>query len=77
MRKISEIAADIRKAWPKPYFGAVPYLQAMHQIELPTDIYIAETGAYIVLGFLSNASSFRGDAARKLKAELNAIIKEH
>jgi len=74
-RPIHAIAADIRKAWPKPYFGAVPYLDAMQSLDTIHDAYGADSARKIVLYFLSNAATFRGDAARALKAELKRVLK--
>ncbi len=74
-RPIHEIAAEIVAEWPKPYFGAVPYLRAMHSLGSVQDAYGMDSGASIVLYFLSNAAGFRGDAARRLKAELKAALK--
>lgn len=31
-RPIKEIASDILKDWKKPYFGAVPYIEAMMKL---------------------------------------------
>jgi hypothetical protein len=75
MRPISAIAADIYDAWPRPYFGAVPYLDAMLCISSANDNYGADSAKNIVAYFLSNASSFKGDAARALKAELKQAVK--
>lgn len=74
-RSIRLIASEISKAWPKPYFGAVPYLDAMRSLDKITDIYICEDARSIILYFLSNASTFRGEAAKRLKAELKALLK--
>ena len=74
-RKLNVIADEIRKEWAKPYFGAVPYIDAMSQVESITDRYIAETGKDLVLGFLCNCSSWRGDAARRIKAELKELLR--
>jgi hypothetical protein len=41
-----------------------------------TDKYISEDGEGIVLGFLCNCAKWRGEDARRIKAELNAILKE-
>jgi hypothetical protein len=75
-RPLYVIAADIFRAWPKPYFGAFPYLQALRQMEEISEHYGADTGKYIVAGFLSNAATFRGAKARELKAELKALLAE-
>lgn len=72
-RPIAEIAEDIRLAWPKPYFGAVPYLGAMLRLGSIHDTYGEDSAKSIVLYFLSNATTFRGEDARRLKAELKAL----
>ena len=76
MRPIYEIAAEIRKDWKKPYFGAVPYLQAMETLIDSNSRYGMDDANGIILYFLANASSWRGDTARRIKAELKLISKE-
>lgn len=71
---MSEIARDITRVWQKPYFGAVPYLQAMRQLTTCRDLYGCDSGSSIVNYFLANANTFRGDSARTLKAELRAHL---
>ena len=73
-RAISTIARDINKAWPKVNFAAKPYLEAMGSLDKITDTYYADDARSVVLYFLSNASSFRGEQAKALKAELKALI---
>jgi hypothetical protein len=73
-RPLHEIAADIRRTWPNTYFAAKPYLAALLGISKLTDRYIAETGRDIVLGFLGNSSTWRGEDARRIKAELRDIL---
>lgn len=73
MRPIYEIAAEIRRDWKKPYFGAVPYLDAMGAIDRIDEMYGADTAKSVVLYFLSNATNWRGDVARRVKKELNAM----
>ncbi|MEO3852598.1 hypothetical protein ABGB09_34115 [Streptomyces sp. B8F3] len=75
-RALSEIAAEISSDWTRPYFGAVPYLTAMAELSAVTEDYYAESAADIVRRFLSNAQTWRGGTARRVKAELNAMIKE-
>ena len=72
-RFIWEISQEIREDWVKPYFGAVPYIDAMDNIRLITDPYYCDTGREIVIRFLSNANTWRGEKARKIKAELKAM----
>jgi len=74
-RPIHVIAREIRNNWPKPYFGAVPYLDAMRSLDSVNDNYGEDSGKSIVLYFLSNASTWRGQKARDLKAELKEILK--
>jgi len=75
MRTIKEIAAEIRKDWPRPYFGAVPYLNAMQRLETVDDRYGWDEGRSIVLYFLANASTWRGPVAKRIKSELKAMTK--
>ena len=75
MRPIYDIAYDIKQDWKKPYFGAVPYLDAMLQLESINDKYICDSAKSIVLYFLSNANTWRGDTAKRIKAELKAMVK--
>ena len=74
-RPIHEIARDIRRDWPRPYFGAVPYLNALVLLDRITDAYGADSGRSIVLYFLSNAATWKGETARRIKAELKSILK--
>lgn len=74
-RPLYEIAKEIRKDWQKVYFGAVPYLDAMSTLNKVTDNYFQDSGKSIVLYFLANASTWRGDTAKRIKAELKAITK--
>ena len=74
-RSLSVIAAEIRKDWKKPYFGAVPYLNAMMCLDKITDNYGFDTGKSIILYFLANAGTWKGETARRIKKELNAMAK--
>lgn len=74
-RKIYEIAQEITSDWKKPYFGAIPYLQAMQTIDSITDKYGYDSAKSIVLYFLSNAGSWRGEVAKRIKSELKKLAK--
>lgn len=74
-RAISAIAWEIRRLWAKPYFGAVPYLNAMFSLDRISDNYGLDSGKSIVLYFLSNASTWRGPDAKRIKAELKTLCK--
>ena len=74
-RPLYEIARDIRRDWLKPYFGAVPYIDALSALERVEDKYFYDSGQSIVAYFLANAGTWRGETARSVKAELKAMIK--
>lgn len=71
-RTLSEIAKDIIQHWNNPYFGAKPYIQAMLLIHSadPDAPYLAVSAKHIVTYFLANATTFRGEDARRIKDEL-------
>lgn len=75
-RPLYEIAAEIRKDWKRPYFGAVPYLDAMFTLSSVKDSYFLDSGESIVQYFLANAQTWRGETARRVKAELKAAVKD-
>lgn len=72
-RPIYDIATEIRGDWKKVYFGAVPYLNAMGSLDKITDNYGADTGSSVIAYFLANAMTWRGEVARRVKAELKAM----
>lgn len=72
-RPLYEIAHEIQRDWISPYFGAVPYLQAMGELDDMRDTYGADSAESIVLYFLGNAAGWRGEVARRVKAELKAL----
>ena len=74
MRPLFVIADEISLCWKKPYFGAVPYLEAMKSLSGPNDNFWFDSGKEIVLYFLANANGWRGDDARRIKAELKNIL---
>ncbi len=75
-RPIYEIAKEIRKDWgEKIYFGARPYLFAMMHLSSIDDEYVLDDARSIINYFLANASSWRGETARRIKKELNAMVK--
>jgi hypothetical protein len=74
MRTLSAIAREIEADWKNVYFGAVPYLRAMRYLDSVNDDYGMDSGDSIVRYFLSNASTWRGETARRVKAELKARL---
>ena len=73
VRPLHVIARDIYQAWPKVNYAAKPYLEAMRDLSSINDRYGYDDARSIVLYFLSNAASFKGDQAKLLKLELKTI----
>lgn len=61
--------------WPKIYFGAVPYVDAMRELNTINDKYYANSASSVILYFLSNATTWRGPDARRIKTELKEMLK--
>jgi hypothetical protein len=74
-RPLHQISAEIERTWAKPYFGAVPYITAMHALTGIDDSYGFDDAEEIVMYFLSNAATWRGEDARRIKAELKEMLK--
>ncbi len=76
VRPLYEIAKEIRSDWGnKIYFGAKPYLGAMLTLNSINDRYMCDDADTIVRYFLSNASTWRGETAKRIKAELKSLLK--
>lgn len=74
MRKLSEIAKEIKQDWKNVSVYARPYLDAMEGLSTVNENYIAEDGRTVVLYFLSNAGSWRGEVAKRVKQELKKMV---
>lgn len=74
-RPLHVIAREIAADWRKPYFGAVPYLEAMATLNSIHGAYYQDSAKSIVAYFIANAGTWRGDTARRVKAELKALLK--
>lgn len=75
VRPLYVIAREILKDWTKPYFGAVPYINAMETLNKISDNFCYDTAESIVLYFLANAQTWRGETAKRIKLELKAMAK--
>jgi hypothetical protein len=75
--KISEIARLISADWPRVYFGAVPYLEAMYSLETINDRFGEDSARVIILYFLSNANTWRGETAKAVKSKLKELMSEN
>jgi hypothetical protein len=74
-RPLHTIAREIKRDWAKPYFGAVPYLDAMGALTSVNDKYYDDDGVSVVSYFIANAATWKGDTARRVKAELRDMLK--
>jgi hypothetical protein len=75
MRRLAEIAVEVRKDWhPINNGAAVSALEAMAKMGLVTEPFGFDRNGYGVIGlFLSNATGWRGPVARRIKSELRAM----
>lgn len=78
-RSLSAIAKEIRSDWGSQgkgvNYAAKPYLDAMSQLDSIGERFYEDDGKSVVLYFLSNAQSWRGEVAKRVKAELNLMAK--
>jgi len=73
-RPIKVIAQDIRANWPKVHYTAKPYLDAMSSLNSIDENYMFDSGKSVVNYFLSNARTWRGEDAKRIKAALKAML---
>ena len=73
-RKLSSIAFEIADDWQSVNFAAQPYLAAMTELNTIDDVYYLDDARSVVRYFLSNASGWKGENARRIKAELKALL---
>lgn len=79
VRSLSVIAREIKADWSSRgkgvNYAAKPYLDAMGGLDRVTDPFGYDSGDSIVRYFLANASTWRGETAKRVKAELRAMLK--
>lgn len=75
MKLICEYAFDIYMDWKKIPRNASAYLDCMADLNTIDDKYGHDSAREIVLRFLCNASQWKGENARRIKKELNALCK--
>lgn len=73
VRPLYTIAREIRKTWPKVNYAAKPYLDAMSELESIEETYGYDDAKDIVIRFLCNAGTWRGEDAKRIKAELKKM----
>lgn len=78
-RSLQTIARDIYKNWqkggkPNVNYAAKPYLEAMLQLDSIRDNYFCDSADSVVRYFLCNATTWRGEDARRIKKELKGML---
>ena len=73
-RPLYKIAAEIRKDWVKVPASANAYLIPMMQLNSVDDDYGFDSGRSVVRYFHSNAATWRGPEARRIKEELKRMV---
>jgi hypothetical protein len=74
IRPIWKIAEEISQLWSRVNFAAKPYLDAMFSLETIDDKYGLDSASSMIAYFLSNATSWRGPDAKRIKYELKQMI---
>lgn len=75
MKLISDYAIEISTDWKNIPRNASAYLDCMADLEYITDMYVHDSARSIVLYFLANASQWKGENAKRIKAELKQLCK--
>jgi hypothetical protein len=73
-RPLHVIADEITADWKNVYFGAVPYLAALRRLDTISGHFYEDSAEDVVIYFLSNATTWRGETARRIKAELREML---
>lgn len=74
----NEVIADKKAGnWSsKSWQPAKPHIAAMTQLQTLNDKYFEDSARSIVSYFLANAGTWRGETARRVKAELKEMLKQ-
>jgi len=71
-KTINEIGFLIERSWINPFYGAIPYMKAMQRIV--NGAFYQDDEETIILYFLSNARTWKGETAREVKKELKRRV---
>jgi hypothetical protein len=74
-RQLQDIAYEIAQKWQTINPAAKAYLRPMFYLVSIKDTYGLESGRDIVNRFLCNSGYWRGEDARRIKAELKEMLK--
>lgn len=68
------IAEDVARHWKNVAPAAVPYLEAMHELEDLHQGYYYDSARSVLAYFLSNAKTWKGPVARHIKREIKLLL---
>ena len=68
------IAKGKGKYWRNAFPYLAPYADAMLSLDSVSDNYGWDSGREIVCRFISNAATWKGETAKRIKAELRKIV---
>ena len=71
---MEKIAKGKGKYWRNAFPYLAPYADAMLSLNSVKDNYYMESGREIVCRFLANAATWRGEVAKRVKAELRNMV---
>jgi hypothetical protein len=75
VRPLYVIALEVQNDWGvKVNYAAKPYLEALGGLDSISDTYGYDSASSMVRYFLANAGTWRGDVARRVKAELKGML---
>ena len=75
VRPLYVIAQEIKKTWkPNVHPWAKPYVDALLTVDKMSDRYICEDARTQVIYLLGNMRMWRGEDAKRIKAELNSML---
>jgi len=77
VRPLHKIADEILKLWradSDSRYHSMPYIRAMRYLATMDDKYGDQDAEEIVMYFLSNARGWRGEDAKRVKAELKSML---
>lgn len=74
MRTLREIFDEVFQDWKNINPYAKEYADALHTLESPNDRYLFERGRDIIPYFLANTNGWRGEVAKRIKAELRQML---
>jgi hypothetical protein len=69
----ADVVRTIRADWRNPYFGAVPYLEALEGLASWDARFGVESARSLAPYLLNNLKTWRGDVARSVKAQLKEV----